>query len=76
MALQCNIGRRGRVGRLIPGLMLLVGGVAMLLGWALPAQSVLGWLVTVLVLAGGAFAVFEAWAGWCVVRALGFKTRL
>jgi len=24
---------------------------------------------------GGAFAIFEAKAGWCVVRALGFRTR-
>jgi hypothetical protein len=47
-----------------------------LFAWALPAGSALSWIVTVLVLAGGAFAVFEAWAGWCVVRAMGFKTRL
>jgi hypothetical protein len=26
--------------------------------------------------AAGAFGVFEGWAGWCVVRAMGFKTRI
>ena len=76
MPLQCNIDSRGRVGRLVKGLILLIAGVAMLFAWALPAGSALSWIVTVLVLAGGAFAVFEAWAGWCVVRAMGFKTRL
>ena len=76
MPLQCNIDSRGRVGRLVKGLILLIAGVAMLFSWALPASSALSWIVTVLVLAGGAFAVFEAWAGWCVVRAMGFKTRL
>ncbi|MBT6728200.1 MAG: hypothetical protein HOA75_15830 [Deltaproteobacteria bacterium] len=25
---------------------------------------------------GGAFAIFEARAGWCVIRAMGFKTPL
>jgi len=76
MPLQCNIDSRGRVGRLVKGLILLIAGVAMLFSRALPAGSALSWIVTVLVLAGGAFAVFEAWAGWCVVRAMGFKTRL
>ena len=27
-------------------------------------------------LIGGGFAVFEGWAGWCAVRALGFKTKI
>ena len=25
-------------------------------------------------LVGGGFMIFEGWAGWCAVRALGFKT--
>ena len=76
MALQCNIDSRGRAGRLIKGLVLLAAGVAMLLLWALPGGSAWAWVATAVVLAGGAFAVFEAWAGWCVVRAMGFKTRI
>jgi hypothetical protein len=76
LQLQCYIDSRGRVGRLVKGLILLIAGVAMLVAWALPAGSALAWVVTALVLVGGAFAVFEAWAGWCVVRAMGFKTRL
>jgi hypothetical protein len=76
MGLQCNIDSRGRAARLIYGLILLAAGVAMLLWWALPAGTVAAWVVTLLVLAGGAFAVFEARAGWCVVRAMGFRTPL
>jgi hypothetical protein len=76
MPLQCNIDSRGRVARLVYGVVLLLGGVAMLFAWALRTGSALAWVVTALVLIGGAFAVFEARAGWCVVRAMGFKTRL
>jgi hypothetical protein len=76
MPLQCNIDSRGRVARLVYGLVLLAGGVAMLFGWALRTGSAIAWIVTALLLVGGAFAVFEARAGWCVVRAMGFKTRI
>jgi len=76
MPLQCNIDSRGRVVRLIYGLILLAACAAMALLWALPAGRVVPWLVTALVGLGGAFAVFEARAGWCVVRAMGLKTPL
>ena len=75
MPLQCNIDSRGRAVRLVYGLLLIAAGVVMLMWWALRAGSALAWVLTVAALAGGAFAVFEARAGWCVVRAMGFKTR-
>jgi len=34
------------------------------------------WMVGVLLVAIGVFQVFEGWAGWCVLRAMGIKTRL
>ena len=74
MAMQCNIDARGKAVRLVWGLILLVAGVALLFAWARPSGSAWAWVVTVLCLAGGAFAIFEARAGWCVVRAMGFKT--
>jgi hypothetical protein len=64
------------VGRLVKGLVLLVAAVAMLLLWAIPTGGAIAWVVTVVAALGGAFAVFEAHAGWCVVRAMGFKTRI
>jgi hypothetical protein len=48
--------------------------VAAALFWAIPRASAWPWVVTALAIASGAFALFEARAGWCVVRALGFKT--
>jgi hypothetical protein len=74
MALQCNIDARGKVIRLIAGLIFLVGGFILLFAWAWPAGSVLAWTVALVAVAGGAFAIFEARAGWCIVRAMGLKT--
>ena len=76
MPLQCNIDSRGRAARLIYGLVLIAAGVAMLLLWAIPRGTATSWVVTAAAILGGAFAIFEARAGWCVVRAMGFKTPL
>jgi hypothetical protein len=74
MPLRCNIDSRGKAARLIYGVALLAAGVVMLLLWALPRGTVLSWALTAVAFLGGAFAVFEARAGWCAVRAMGFKT--
>jgi len=74
MALRCNINRRGRVARLIWGVLLLTLAVGILFARALPGGSGLAWAATIVCFAGGAFALFEARAGWCAVRAIGFKT--
>lgn len=76
MALQCNIDSKGRAARLIYGVVVLLAGIATAVFWALPAGTVLAWVVTISLLVAGAFAIFEARAGWCVVRAMGFKTPL
>lgn len=73
--MQCNIDAKGKAVRLVWGLVILLasGVVAVLL----LAGAMAGWYwwvgVGLGVLAGG-FGVFEARAGWCVVRAMGFKT--
>jgi len=74
--MQCNIDAKGKAARLIYGLILIgVGGVVGGLALA-EVVSGWGWWVAAGALAGmGAFSVFEARAGWCVVRAMGFKTR-
>jgi len=41
---------------------------------AWPTGSMWMWAISGALFAGGAFAVFEAWAGWCVIRAMGLKT--
>ena len=61
-----NIDGRGRWWRALMGLLLLAGAGA---AYRLPALAV------GLALSGG-FVLFEAWRGWCVLRACGIKTRL
>ena len=77
MALECNIDATGKAARLAGGIA-SVGAGALLLG-VVASGAISGsfwWLASVGALAGGAFAIFEARAGWCVVRALGIKTPL
>lgn len=63
-----NIGRAGRIARAVYGLVLVVGGVAACIWWNLWAGLALA--------GGGAFALYEAFRGWCLMRACGIKTRL
>jgi len=74
MALQCNIDSRGRVARLLYGILMLLAAVVAALVWAVPSGSGWAWVVTVVLAVAGVFGIFEARAGWCVVRAMGFKT--
>ena len=76
MALQCNIDARGKAIRLIYGLVFSIVGVLLIFLWAKPAGGWFAWTVTLLLLIGGAFMIFESRSGWCVIRAMGFKTRV
>ena len=62
-----NIDTRGRLVRGVVGLVLLAVAV-LVFGQSLELAVVLG--------AAGAFALFEAFRGWCAARACGIKTRL
>ena len=75
--MQCNIGAKGKAVRLKMGILAL--GFAVLLA----ALVILGLLSSPLwwypvggIAFGGVFAIFEARAGWCIIRAMGFKTPL
>lgn len=76
MALTCNIDAKGKAARLIYGFGMVVLGLLLtyFLAWA--SGSFWRWFVAISCLIGGAFAIFEARAGWCVMRAMGFKTPL
>lgn len=65
----CNIDRRGRMMRLTAGLLLLAAAAG--LWWGLQSAF---WASGCLAL--GLVSLFEAFRGWCVVRAFGFKTPL
>jgi len=75
--LECNLDARGKAARFVGGL----AGVAfsLLLAVLLMTDLVahdLGWFAVAGAFFGGAFAIFEARAGWCVIRAMGIKTPL
>lgn len=74
--MQCNIDARGKLLRLIYGLLFLIAGVLLTLFWARPNHSTLAWIISILLILAGAFAIFEAHKGWCILRATGFKTPL
>ena len=73
-AMQCNIDARGKRVRLINGIVTMLVGVALLFAWAMRSDGWVPWVTTIAVLAGGAFMIFEARAGWCAIRAMGIKT--
>jgi hypothetical protein len=72
--MQCNIDARGKRVRLINGIVTVTVGLVLLFVWAIPTQSWIAWAVTIATVAGGSFIIFEARAGWCAIRAMGFKT--
>ena len=74
MPLTCNIDSRGKRARLIYGILMLLLGGALIVLWAAGSGSVLRWTLGVACVIAGAFGVFEARAGRCVMRAMGFKT--
>jgi hypothetical protein len=67
MKLACNIDRRGRVARVIAGLVAAAAGAVLIAA---------GWRAGGVALAAGAFMIFEGVKGWCAARALGIKTPL
>ena len=75
--MECNIDARGRAARLVGGIAGIAFGLSLT---ALLMLDTIGGLAVSTAAAGalfgGAFAVFEARAGWCLVRAIGFRTPL
>lgn len=72
--MQCNIDNRGRTARIVSGVLTAAVGAGLLAAWAL--QTTPPWTIWagLAALAGGAFMIFEGLKGWCVMRAMGFKT--
>jgi uncharacterized membrane protein HdeD (DUF308 family) len=65
--MKCNINNRGRIARLISGIICIIAGVILLF-----TQH--PWYFGSLLIAAGGFQIFEAKSGWCIMRAMGFKT--
>ena len=78
MVFECNIDSKGRALRFFTGILAMLGGglaYLILMMEVIPVPESIGTLGVLAMFIGGAFAIFEAKAGWCVVRALGFRTR-
>ena len=68
--MQCNIDARGQANRLKAGILSLI--FAMIIGVLIyfnTLESATWGYVLIGALFGGAFTIFEARAGWCIVRA-------
>ena len=74
MPLTCNLDSRGKALRMILGIVFAFDGLILLLAWALRTGSHIGWITSIAMILAGAFMFFEVRKGWCVVRAMGFKT--
>jgi hypothetical protein len=73
---QCNIDARGRAVRRNGGILCLALGL-LSSGAAVsgaPRRAFLG--LGVFLILSGLFQLFEARKGWCVARAMGFKTSI
>lgn len=75
--MECNIDQKGRLARLYTGIFAIAVGIAIaLLTYLSVIPAALGWIAVAGSVFGGAFAIFEARKGWCIVRAVGIKTPL
>jgi hypothetical protein len=77
MERTCNIDAKGRVVRFVTGIFAITAGFILAI---LVTQGVLSsepyWMLVTGSIIGGMFAMWEARAGWCVVRAIGIRTPL
>ncbi|MCA9296588.1 MAG: hypothetical protein KC983_08720 [Phycisphaerales bacterium] len=75
--MQCNIDARGKAVRLVFGVVLIciAAGLAIAAGMNV-LTGLWPWIAAGVIGAFGSFGIFEARAGWCAVRALGFQTPL
>ena len=74
---ECNIDAKGKAARFLGGAAAILGSLILAALLVADVLTVgLGWYAVAGGIFGGAFAIFEARAGWCIVRAIGFKTPL
>ena len=73
--MKCNIDARGRAYRLVSGILCLAIAAVLLTLYVLDIGRPLAMIGVAIGLgAAGAFQVFESRAGWCALRALGWRT--
>ena len=74
---ECNIGAKGRRVRFVGGAFTILASIIFAILLATETISLgFGWYLVVGLFIGGSFAIYEARAGCCIVRAMGIKTPL
>ena len=77
MALECNIDAAGKYVRLLLGISAIISSIpVVILTMFGVLDQTIGLALISCMWAGGSFAIFEGWTGWCVVRSMGMKTPL
>ncbi len=76
MALACNIDQQGRSVRYRIGWVFLALSAVVYVGGSRLTGSSVPLLVGSVLALVGLFSLFEANRGWCLMRALGFKTKV
>ena len=75
MERNCNIDSRGKLFRLIIGLLSVSGGIVLVSLFNYDVLiSYTALTIGLMSIMGGLCAIWEAREGWCVVRAIGIKT--
>ena len=77
MAFECNIDVRGKAVRMKLGIRLVI--ISPILAALTSFEIIpitLGWFATAASLGVGVFTIWESRKGWCVIRAMGFKTKI
>jgi len=73
--MQCNIDQRGRTARALWGIVMVLLAAGWIAAWLYSGFG--GWwslIGAALLAATGLFSLYEAKKGWCVMRAMGFRT--
>jgi len=74
---ECNIDAKGKAARFLGGVASILGALVLAALLATETLSLgFGWYAVAGAIFGGGFAIYEARAGWCIVRAIGIKTPL
>lgn len=60
--------------RLIWGILLMAGAIVACMTWAVESGEWMAWAVVAVLAVAGLLGVYEAMKGWCVVRAMGWRT--
>jgi hypothetical protein len=72
--MQCNIDKRGQIARFWVGVLLTVAGLVLGVLTFVTTWPAWLYLLAAVLIASGAFSLFEARTKWCAARAMGIRT--